>query len=570
MSEVKLPPVIKILPTQLANQIAAGEVIERPASVIKELLENALDASASRIDVELVNGGMDHIIVTDDGHGVHANELPLAISRHATSKLDSVEDLLNLHSLGFRGEALASICSVSEWEMISRPHAQKQAVKISYLLPDEMIEINHAPGTRVSIKQLFCNTPARRKFLRAERTEYRHCEDVIKRMALARFDVAFYVKHNGRQTLRLPAVNDDVGRSRRVAQICGEAFIKQSMVIDYPRSDMRLWGWVSQTDYSRQSTDLQYFYINGRIIRDRVINHAIRLAYQHVLPAGRHAAYVLHLEIDPATVDVNVHPTKYEVRFRESRIIHDFISRSIRDAIKVTSSGYAENSEQNAAQALYADLSVAEGNTYQGNLQQTQIREQHGLYQQTTDSFFGNILTIVHDRFALTLRSQAQNQFFIVDLQAVVAIWVSSLWFARDDKLEKNEIKSLPLLIPQRLELSQNELTAFEKNKDWFSTLGFELSVTEDKNVLIRKIPSLLQCYDSAELIQKLLVVAVDKKMPTTDSEKFVSRIFFDLIPDYKKLDLKIIFAAIKQSSDKYAKCWRELSSLDLSDWLSR
>ena len=551
MSEVKLPPVIKILPTQLANQIAAGEVIERPASVIKELLENALDASATRIDIELVNGGMDHIIVTDDGHGVHANELSLAISRHATSKIDSVDDLLNLHSLGFRGEALASICSVSQWEMISRPHTQEQAAKMSYLLPDEMIEINHAPGTRVSIKQLFCNTPARRKFLRAERTEYRHCEDVIKRMALARFDVAFYVKHNGRQTLRLPAVNDDIGRSRRVAQICGEAFIKQSMVIDYPRSDMRLWGWVSRADYSRQSTDLQYFYINGRIIRDRVINHAIRLAYQHVLPVGRHAAYVLHLEIDPATVDVNVHPTKYEVRFRESRIIHDFISRSIRDAIKVTPPGYAAESGPGASHVLYTGADYASS-----DIHQTGIAEQHVVYRQDAGDLFGNLLMIVHERFALTTQHQ---KVFLIDLQMAIATWVSSFW------LGEPEIKSLPLLIPQRLELRQRELAAYKKNEEAFSSLGFELSLTEDKNLLIRKIPSLLQYYDGEKLLQKLFSLIVDSEL----SKHTVSAALFDLIPDYKKLDLNIIFTAIETSSDEYATCWRELSTSDLSNWLS-
>jgi len=501
--------------------------------------------------VDIENGGIKLMRVRDNGGGIEKEDLPLALSRHATSKIDSVDDLLNLHSLGFRGEALASICSVSEWEMISRPHAQKQAVKISYLLPDGMLEINHSPGTRVSIKQLFCNTPARRKFLRAERTEYRHCEDVIKRMALARFDVAFYVKHNGRQTLRLPAVNDDIGRSRRVGQICGEAFIKQSMVIDYPYSDMRLWGWVSQADYSRQSTDLQYFYINGRIIRDRVINHAIRLAYQHVLPAGRHAAYVLHLEIDPASVDVNVHPTKYEVRFRESRIIHDFISRSIRNAIKVTSAGYGAESEHGTSHTLYTDTDYTSA-----DLHQTNIAEQHVVYQQDVGNLFGQVLTMVHERFALTMQ---QQKVFLIDLQMAVAIWVSLFW------LNEAEIKSLPLLIPQRLELGQHSLVEFEKNEEVFSSLGFDLSVTEDKKCLVRKIPSLLQYYDSEKLLQKLFALMVDSGL----SKQTVSTALFDLIPNYKKLELKVIFEAI-ESSDEYTKCWRELNASDLSDWLSK
>ena len=555
MSEVDLLPNIKRLPTQLANQIAAGEVIERPASVIKELIENALDAQASRVDIELVNGGMEGITVSDDGHGIHANELSLAISRHATSKIDSVEDLLNLHSLGFRGEALASICSVSEWEIISRPQAQEQAAKITYLMPEKIIEINHAQGTRISIKQLFCNTPARRKFLRAERTEYRHCEDVIKRMALARFDVAFYLKHNGRQTLKLPAVSDDTGRSRRVAQICGENFIKQSIVIDYPHSGMRLWGWLSQPEYSRQSTDLQYFYINGRIIRDRVISHAIRLAYQHLLPPGRHAAYVLHLEIDPAVVDVNVHPTKYEVRFRESRIIHDFISRSIRDAIHQASPDTYNFNQQNVHNGVYTNP----GNQTQ---QHKSIAEQQAFYQQTTQSKFGDILTIVDDRFALT---QQQQRLFLIDFKAAAAKWVSMQLFAG---LKTKQIKSLPLLIPQRLTLTKQEAANFNKRNEELTRLGFELSLTEDECLLVRKVPSLTQCYESTSLIMNLLMLNPITKI----SAENLNAVLFDLIPDYTMLDLNIMLTAIEssnqQSTDEFAACWREITTADLGNWL--
>jgi len=565
MSEVDLLPIIKRLPAQLANQIAAGEVIERPASVVKELIENALDAQASRIDVELINGGMESIVVSDDGHGIQTNELALAISRHATSKIDSVEDLLNLHSLGFRGEALASICSVSQWEMISRPNSQKQAAKISYLMSEQVVDINHAPGTRMSVKQLFCNTPARRKFLRAERTEYRHCDEVIKRMALARFDVAFYVKHNGRQTLKLPVVSEDIGRSRRVAQICGESFIKQSLVIDYPHSGMRLWGWISQAEYSRQSTDLQYFYINGRIIRDRVINHAIRLAYQHVLPPGRHAAYVLHLDIDPAAVDVNVHPTKHEVRFRESRIIHDFISRSIRDAIHLVSPNLLPqdsipHTEYNVLQSSY-ETDAALVNRNESVLK---IAEQHGLYQQIDSNLFGNVLTIINGRFALT---QQQQKLFLIDLQAAAAIWISQLWRTAFDN---NEIKSLPLLIPLRLAFSEQEIENFEKRKEQLTSLGFELSVLEDDNLLIRKIPSLIQSYKIESLVTQFLSSNVEPI--TTDTT--LHGILFDLIPDYTKLDLTIMFAAIESDnlhlSKDFSACWRELTTSDLTNLLGK
>jgi len=321
-------PSIHFLSPRLANQIAAGEVIERPASVVKELLENALDANAKRIDIELQLGGIEAIRVTDDGEGIYQDELPLAVSRHATSKISELDDLLNLSSLGFRGEALASICSVSKWEITSRQADAEMASQISSATETTVLEANHSKGTTVSVRKLFHNTPARRKFLRAERTEFRHCDDVIRRMALARFDVGFFVKHNGRLVHRLPAVIDDIGQTRRVAQLCGESFINNSLVIDFPRRDMRLWGWISKPEFSRQQADLQYFYINGRVIRDRVVNHAIRIAYQHLLLPGRQAAYVLHLEIDPASVDINVHPTKHEVRFRETRLVHDFITHT--------------------------------------------------------------------------------------------------------------------------------------------------------------------------------------------------------------------------------------------------
>lgn len=549
MPEVDQLPVIKRLPAQLTNQIAAGEVIERPASVLKELIENALDAKATRIDIELVNGGMEHIAVIDNGHGVPADELPLAISRHATSKIESVDDLLNLHSLGFRGEALASICSVSQWEMISRLYTEQLATKLSYLMPDEMTDIHHAPGTRVSIKQLFYNTPARRKFLRAERTEYRHCDDVIKRMALARFDVGFYVKHNGRQTLRLPAVNDDIGRSRRVAQVCGDAFIRQSLAIDYPHNDMRLWGWVSQPDYSRQSTDLQYFFINGRIIRDRVINHAIRSAYQHMLPAGRHAAYVLHLELDPAVVDVNVHPSKHEVRFRESRRVHDFISRSIRDALQQGSPVSVSISETTITDYRPAEIHVAPAN----------LGEQYGLYQSNTESRFGSLLTVLYQRFAIT---QQQQHVYLLDLQLAVASWISSQW---QDAFEKNEIKSLPLLIPERLRLDHAELQVFKQNNDNMKALGFELGLIEPDNLLIRKIPSLLECYDSRQLVEQLLkttIVAGTLPVP-------LHTVLSELLPDYKKLNLNLVFSAVEHADDN-TRSWRELRQEDLNAWLSK
>ena len=553
MPEVEQLPVIKRLPAQLANQIAAGEVIERPASVLKELIENALDARATRIDIELVNGGMEYITVIDNGHGVMAEEMPLAISRHATSKIESVEDLQRLHSLGFRGEALASICAVSQWEMISRPHSAQRAMKLSHQLPDAVMESHHAPGTRVSIKQLFYNTPARRKFLRAERTEYRHCDDVIKRMALACFDVAFYVKHNGRQTLKLPAVNDDIGRSRRVAQVCGESFIRQSWVVDYPHSGMRLWGWVSQAEYSRQSSDLQFFYINGRIIRDRVINHAIRVAYQDHLPPGRHAAYVLHLELDPVLVDVNVHPSKHEVRFRESRRIHDFISRNIRDALQ----------QQNP---VYPSDKTAPINQYSLNQilpSHTTVQEQASLYQVKTESRFGSLLTLLHNRFALMQQQvQQQNQLFLIDLQLAAADWIGAQW---NEAIENAQVKSLPLLIPERLTLSQKEITRFHQFSELMGQIGFDLNLIENNVLLIKRIPSLLHSYNSGQLVKQLFAL--------TNGDQSLAEQIVDTLsqlqPDVKKLDFPLLLSAIEEL-DTDGQYWRQIHANDLRDWLHK
>lgn len=547
MPEVKQLPVIKRLPVQLANQIAAGEVIERPASVLKELIENSLDAAATRLDIELVNGGMDHIVVTDNGHGIQASELALAISRHATSKIESVQDLVQLNSLGFRGEALASICSVSEWEMISKPASAKQASKMSHLMPDQSVEINHTTGTRVSVRNLFHNTPARRKFLRAERTEYRHCEDVIKRLALTSFDVAYYVKHNGRVTMRLPAVNDDIGRSRRVAQVCGEAFIKQSMAIDYPRKDMRLWGWVSQPEYSRQSADLQFFYINGRIIRDRVITHAIRSAYQDVLPPGRHPAYVLHLEVEPSCVDVNVHPTKHEVRFRESRVVHDFVSHSIRDALQQGLPGYYHQDSLTASVPLQTVTGHASAHA-------DLVNEQTGRYQLQTKTLFGRILTLVHKRFVVT---QQHECMYLVDLQKATALWVSRQW---QDAVSNHKIKSLPLLLPQRLELSPAEVPVYRQHQDVFQKYGFDLSLLSDHELLIRRIPSSTQPYDSVELIRRLL----SYREPEEFFESDLAEQLRQLVPDHTGLDLDLLLGTVA-SSECYAACWREISSSDLS-----
>src|SRR5690554_2267423 len=327
---------IKLLSPRLANQIAAGEVVERPSSVIKELLENSLDAGATRLDIDIEDGGIKLMRVRDNGGGIDHADLPLALSRHATSKIYELDDLEAVATLGFRGEALASISSVARLTLLSSTTDDSSgwmAVAEGRDMETEISPAPHPRGTTVEVRDLFFNTPARRKFLRTEKTEYNHLEDVVKRLALSRFDVAFNLRHNNRAIYSWRAGESQLEQERRVAQVCGPAFMENAVHIEMERNGLRLWGWVALPTFSRSQADLQHFYVNGRSIRDKLVSHAVRQAYQDVLYQGRHPAYVLYLEIDPATVDVNVHPTKHEVRFRDGRTVHNFIYSSLHHAL---------------------------------------------------------------------------------------------------------------------------------------------------------------------------------------------------------------------------------------------
>ncbi|MGB0847340.1 MAG: DNA mismatch repair endonuclease MutL [Thiolinea sp.] len=326
---------IQQLPDHLINQIAAGEVVERPASVVKELLENAVDAGSSQIDIDIEQGGVKRIRIRDNGCGIPREELALALSRHATSKISSLDDLEQVRSLGFRGEALPSIASVSRLSLDSQCQNDDQG----WILQADHQQLStpepsaHTTGTTIEVRDLFFNTPARRKFLKTEKTEFRHIEDIVRKIALSRFDVAINLRHNQKVIMHLRSANDRFESERRLAEICGSNFVENSHYLDYETAGLRLWGWVGLPTFSRSQADLQYFYVNGRNVRDRLITHAVRQAYQDVLYHGRHPAYVLYLELDPQLVDVNAHPTKQEVRFREGRLAHDFLFRTLHKAL---------------------------------------------------------------------------------------------------------------------------------------------------------------------------------------------------------------------------------------------
>ncbi|XQW84850.1 DNA mismatch repair endonuclease MutL [Thalassotalea piscium] len=319
---------IEILPARLANQIAAGEVVERPASVVKELVENSLDAGATSIKIDIEKGGAKRIKISDNGCGIIKGELTLALSRHATSKIKDLNDLEGISSLGFRGEALASISSVSRLTLTSKPAEQElawQACAEGRDMAVTVLPAAHSDGTTIDVLDLFFNTPARRKFLRTEKTEFTHIDEVIKRIALACFDVSFVLSHNGKIIRQYRAANNQQQYEKRVAQVCGQAFVDNALYLDCKHESLHLHGWMATPDYCRKQNDLCYSYVNGRMMRDKLINHAIRQAYSDSLPAETYPAFVLFLTLNVQEVDVNVHPAKHEVRFHQSRYVHDFI-----------------------------------------------------------------------------------------------------------------------------------------------------------------------------------------------------------------------------------------------------
>ncbi|RDD50490.1 DNA mismatch repair endonuclease MutL [Aeromonas sp. ARM81] len=363
---------IRILPPILANQIAAGEVVERPSSVVKELVENSLDAGADRVEIDIDKGGAKLIRIRDNGCGVARDELVLALSRHATSKVATLDDLEGISSLGFRGEALASISSVARLTFTSRTAEQAEAWQAQAEGREMSVTVKptaHPVGTTVEVVDLFFNTPARRKFMRSEKTEFAHIDELVRRIALSRFDVTLILRHNGKVVRQYKAANTVAEQERRLAAVCGSPFMHHALAVSSEHSDVRLWGWLATPAGARPQNDLQYTYVNGRMMRDKLINHAIRQAYDELLPADRFAAYVLYIELDPRQVDVNVHPAKHEVRFHQARLIHDFIFQALFTALRREGVGAA--TEEPLAETL-VELPGSPEVTYPGQAPRTE------------------------------------------------------------------------------------------------------------------------------------------------------------------------------------------------------
>ena len=531
---------IKILSPQLANQIAAGEVVERPASVLKELVENSLDAGAKRIDIEIEQGGVKLIKIRDDGHGIPEHELALALSRHATSKIDNLEDLEAVGTLGFRGEALASIASVSRLALTSNSGDSSgwKAVSEGRDMEVELKPAAHPQGTSVEVRDLFFNTPARRKFLRTEGTEYNRIDDSIKKLALSRMDVAFSLRHNQRAQVTLRPASSQAEQEKRVADICGPAFMKDALYVDNDRTGIRLWGWMGLPTVSRSQADLQHFFVNGRAIRDKVVSHAVRQAYQDVLYHGRHPAFVLFLEIEPADVDVNVHPTKHEVRFRDSRSIHGFVYTTLhralsqdrpQDHLQSSESGLNTNqdAEQQAGQSTIqfpsgspaasqsAPLgnqnysSGPQGHGFQSRPQSfgvnTPMAAYQGLYATEMPTEEGDIppmgFAIAQLKGIYILAENAQG-LIIVDMHAAhERITYERMKTAFDDQ----GLVSQPLLVPESLAVSQREADMAEQSGEVFAQLGFVVERAANESIIVREIPAILRGSEVESLLRDVI-----------------------------------------------------------------
>jgi DNA mismatch repair protein MutL len=515
-------PHIRQLSPELVNQIAAGEVIERPASAVKEFIENSLDAGATRIEIDIEDGGARLIRVRDDGGGIAADELSLAVAPHATSKIATLEDLERVRTLGFRGEALPSIASISRFALTSRQAGADAAwrIEIEGGRTSPVRPAQHPPGTTVEVRDIFHNVPARRKFLRAERTEFSHIDELVKAIALARPLVEFRLSHNGKPVRLLRPADSDAALAARTGDVLGEEFPAQSLRIEHAGAGLRLSGWVGLPTASRSQADQQYFYVNGRLVRDRTVAHAVRQAYADVLFHGRHPAYVLFLEVAPETVDVNVHPAKSEVRFRESRLVHDFLYRTLNEALAQTRAGAEVSAPLMHAPAVapglawrgqsglglgvrepLAEYAALFGATPSGIVDFSK-NAQSGIIDSATSSDVPPLGFALAQLAGIYVLAENAQGLVLVDMHAAhERITYEKLKTAQ----ACDGIRAQLLLVPLTLAVSEREAACAEDHAAALTELGFDIVRSGPQSITVKRYPGLLEGADIGGLVRDVI-----------------------------------------------------------------
>ncbi len=588
-------PSIQLLPDLLINQIAAGEVVERPASALKELLENAIDAGASEIDVRLAQGGIKHIRVSDDGSGIAKEDLPLALARHATSKIASLDDLERVRSLGFRGEALASIAAVSRLRIASRcrqdPHGwavEAEGGAISPLTPEAV-----SPGTVVDVRDLYFNTPARRKFLKTDATEWAHCEEMFKRAALSRPDVDFTLQHNGRVCWHLRATSDF---GQRIQALAGDAFAAAAIPIDARAGELHLWGMAALPTFSRGSRDLQYVFVNGRFVRDKLLVHAIREAYQDVLHHERHPAYVLFLELPAEAVDVNVHPMKIEVRFRDGGAVHRFVFHALQKALAAPA-GAGVASPASAAPALPTPLGPLRREAHTAP-QQTALNlraaQPLGFYEalfgeaaaqstvlpEAADADvippLGYAVAQIHGVYIL---AQNEQGLVVVDMHAAHERIVYEKLKAA---LDQQQVPTQALLVPVVLQASALDVATVAEQAEVLKRLGFEMAALSPTAIAVRSIPVALKEADPVSLARDVLrdvrELGGSRVLTERRNELLATLACHGAVRANRKLTLLEMNALLREmeATERSGQCnhgrptWFQLSLSDLDKWFMR
>ncbi len=575
-------PVIKPLPDLLISQIAAGEVVERPASVLKELLENSLDAGARDIGVQLMEGGVRQIRVADDGCGIARDELPLALVRHATSKITSLEDLEHVNSLGFRGEALAAISSVARVAITSRLREATHAFRI------DAADLAITPaalggGSVIEVADIYFNTPARRKFLKTEQTEYGHCEEVFRRVALASPNVAFQLQHNGRVTHRLPASD----LARRVKELLGDEFATQARDIDVAAGALRLSGYAALPAYSRASRDAQYFFVNGRFVRDKLLSHAVRAAYADILHGSRHPAYALFLEIDPYGVDVNVHPAKIEVRFRDGRAIHQFVFHALQRALATP---LGQTSATDPADSMNdGDAPNINSNT---PWQQSSYTHQHTLnVEQPVAAYIDFVRQALSPEAGQASGNAPPLGYAVAQLHGVYVLAQNAVGLVLIDMhaaherilyeklklaLDGRDAAAQQLLIPALLSADNAELAAAQEHAATLARLGFDLAPAGPRELIVRAVPALLAHAKVPDLIRALLAdlekFGASRAATEHRNELLATMACHGAVRAHRNLTLPEMNALLRQmeATDRADQCnhgrptWTQLSMTDL------